>query len=107
MKPLRVAPLTGRVLALFAAPSQAQVQISGVHLCCGACAKAIGEVLKDIDGVSGASCDRDSKTVTFAAAGDDAMEAGLAALSKAGFYGTARLGNRDLKFPTDKVEKDA
>ena len=107
MQTIRVAALTGMIVALVAATSQAQVEVSGVHLCCGMCVKAIGETLGGVEGVSNASCDRDAKTVTFTAAGDEAEKAALAALSTAGFYGTARVGNRELKFPTDKVEKGA
>jgi copper chaperone CopZ len=107
MQTIRVAALTGMIVALAAATSQAQVEVSGVHLCCGMCAKAIGETLGGVDGVSNASCDRDAKKVTFTASGEKATKAGLAALSKAGFYGAVKAGNANLTIPIDKVAKDA
>lgn len=107
MQKIRVAALTGMVVVLVAATSQAQVRVSGVHLCCPGCVKAVGAALGDVDGVSGASCDRDAKQVTFNTSGEKAVKAGLAALAKAGFYGKAIQGNRELKFPTEKVKKGA
>lgn len=107
MQKIRVAALAGMVVVLVAATSQAQVEVSDIHLCCGACVKSIGAALGDIDGVSGASCDRDAKKVTFNASDEKALKAGLAALSKAGFYGKAIMANRELIFPTHKVEKGA
>lgn len=107
MQKIRLAALTGIVVALTAATSQAQVQVSGVHLCCGGCAKAVGQALADVDGVSNASCNRDAKTVSFNASGDEAIKAGLAALAKAGFHGKAVMGNRPLEFPSEEVKENA
>lgn len=107
MQRIRLAAVTGIVVALTAATSQAQVEVSGVHLCCGGCAKAVGQALAEVDGVSNASCDRDAKTVNFNASGEEAIKAGLTALAKAGFHGKAIMGNRELKYPAEEVEKDA
>ena len=105
MQKIRLAALTGMVVALAAATSQAQVQVSGIHICCGKCVKDIGAALGDVDGVSGVSCDRDAKAVSFAGSDEKAVKAGLAALAKAGFYGSANAGNLNVTFPTEKVKK--
>ena len=44
-----------------------KVELKDTHLCCPMCVKAVGEVLKGVDGVSDAACDREKKTVTFTA----------------------------------------
>lgn len=96
--------------ALFVALSVSAVQagkvtVKGVHLCCGQCLKAVGGALHDVDGVSGASCDRDAKTVTFEAASADAAEAGVKALAKAGFHGSASHGDKKVDFPDSGAKK--
>lgn len=83
------------------------VEISGVHLCCGACLKAVGETLGDVEGVSGAACDRETKTVTFTAADDEAAQAGIDALAEAGFHGSAKHGDDELEFPESGAKEDA
>lgn len=105
MQTIRVAALTGLVVALATATSQAQVEVSEVHICCGNCVKIIGATLADVDGVANASCSKETKTVTFDAENEKAVKAGLKALSEAGFYGKAKMVNRDLEFPKEKVKK--
>lgn len=83
------------------------VTVKGVHLCCGACVKGVAKALGGVDGVSDASCDRPGKTVTFAAANDKAAQAGIDALAKAGFHGTATHGDKKVAFPASGVKKGA
>lgn len=82
-----------------------EVEVSGVHLCCASCVKGVDAALKDVDGVSGVKSDRESKTVKFTADDDKAAEAGIKALAKGGFHGTARHGDAKLEFP-DSGAKD-
>lgn len=84
-----------------------KVEVTGVHLCCGKCAKGVADALSKVDGVSGAMCDRDAKTVTFTAANDEAAQAGIDALAEAGYHGTAKHGNDELEFPASGAKKDA
>lgn len=81
------------------------VTVKGVHLCCGACVSAAGKSLKNVDGVSDAACDRNSKTVTFKATDAKAAEAGILALAKAGFHGKAVHGGKALAFPASGARK--
>ena len=68
------------------------------HLCCGACVKAVGNILKDIDGVKG-TCDTKAKTVTIVAKDDEAAQKALDALAAGGFHGDT--GNDTLKQKDD------
>lgn len=93
------------LLVAFSAAQAGEVTVKGVHLCCGMCVKGVGQALSGVDGVSGAACDRQAKTVTFTAADDKAAGAGIAALAKAGFHGKAAHGDKALKFPESGAKK--
>ncbi len=84
--------------------SAAEVKISGVHICCGACVKAVTASLKDVAGVTKAGAEEDG-TVTFDAADEKAAAAGIAALAKAGFHGAAKSGGKELAFPAVTVKE--
>lgn len=98
--------LAGLLLAFVvtAAPA-AEVTVKGVHLCCGACVSTVGKTLKTVKGVSGATCDRNSKIVTFQAADGKAAQAGILALAKAGFHGKATHGKTTIAFPKSGAKK--
>ncbi|MCH8829324.1 MAG: cation transporter [Planctomycetes bacterium] len=83
----------------------ADVSLSGTHLCCGGCAKSVAKVLGGITGVEDAACDLKTKTVTFKAAEADIAKKALRALAKAGFYGTAKVDGKAVKFPAQKIKK--
>ncbi|HXX92191.1 MAG TPA: heavy-metal-associated domain-containing protein [Planctomycetota bacterium] len=72
---------------LVAAKRETKVELKGVHICCGACEKAIGGVL-DGAGVKG-TCDKGAGTVTFTASDDAGAQKALDALAAAGFHGTS------------------
>lgn len=100
---------TGLVLLWMGARVTAagEVEVTGVHLCCGQCVTAVGNTLKDVEGVSGAACDREEKTVTFTAANEEAAQAGIDALAEAGFHGSAKHGDDELEFPESGAKEDA
>src|SRR3954466_2889812 len=78
--------------------AETKVELKNVHLCCGACVKAVGNILKDIEGVKG-SCDQRGKTVTITATDDKAAQKAIDALSAAGFHGDT--GNREVAIKDD------
>ena len=81
--------LIATTLLLGAATVDAgQVTIKGVHLCCGACQSRADSALDGIPGLTKAAADRNSKVISFVAANDKAVAAGIASLAKNGFYGT-------------------
>jgi mercuric ion binding protein len=85
-----------------AAKADTKVELKGVHLCCGACVKAVGGVLKDA-GATGAKCDQKAKTVTFSAADDKAAQKAVDALAAAGFHGDT--GSKDVVVKDDSGVK--
>jgi len=88
-------------------PADGDVQIEGVHLCCGSCVDAVTDALKEIEGVTGITCDQNTRVASFKAASDEAADKGIKALSEAGFFGTAKLGKKALAFPDAGAKKDA
>jgi len=80
------------------ARAETKVELKGVHLCCPACTKAVGEILKGVEGVKGA-CDMKAKTVTITANDDKAAQMALDALAAGGFHGDT--GNKDLAIKED------
>jgi copper chaperone CopZ len=90
------------VFAAGAVRAETKVEVKGVHLCCPACVKAVGGVLKGIEGVKG-ECNREEKTVTITAPDDKTAQKALDALAAAGFHG--ETGNKDLAIKDDSGAK--
>jgi copper chaperone CopZ len=74
------------------ARAETKVELKSVHLCCGACVKAVGTILKDA-GVKG-MCDQKAGTVTITADDAKAAQKALDALAAGGFFGDS--GNKEL-----------
>jgi len=74
--------------------AETKVTVSGTHLCCGACIKAVDTTLKDMPGVKFKS-DQSAKTIEITADNDAAAQKAIDALADAGFYG---------KLDSDKVK---
>jgi periplasmic mercuric ion binding protein len=87
----------GLALAAGQAAAETKVTISGTHLCCGACIKAVDTTLKDMPGVKFNS-DQVAKTIAIVADSDEAAQKAIDALATAGFYG--KLDNDKLKYKT-------
>jgi copper chaperone CopZ len=86
------------LIAAGAARAETKVELKGTHLCCGACVKAVGTILKEIDGVK-PSCDTKTKTITIVAKDDETAQKALDALAAGGFHGDT--GNETLKQKDD------
>ena len=85
--------LAGSLLA------ETKVTISGTHLCCGQCLKAVETTLKDIKGVTHKSS-QEAKTIELTAENDEAAQKAVNALAAAGFYG--KTDNGKVKYaPVD------
>jgi copper chaperone CopZ len=80
------------------ARAETKVELKSVHLCCPACAKAVGDILKTVEGVTG-TCDVKKKTVSITASDDKAAQKALDALAAGGFHGDT--GNNDLAIKDD------
>jgi len=77
------------------AVAETKVTVSGTHLCCGQCLKAVDATLKDMPGVKFKS-DQGAKTIEVVADDDAAAQKAIDALADAGFYG--KLDNQAIKF---------
>jgi copper chaperone CopZ len=95
-----VASLSGSLL-LAVAPPETKVEVTKVHICCGACEKAVGKVLEEA-GVKG-TCSKGTRSITIMAADDAAAQKAVDALAAAGFHG--ELDSKACSFKDDSGAK--
>src|SRR6187397_3179392 len=88
MKLLRTLALAGVVLVLgpAAARAETKIELKNTHLCCPACVKAVGDILKGVEGVTG-KCDTKTHTVAITAKDDATAQKAIDALAAGGFHG--------------------
>jgi mercuric ion binding protein len=95
--------LTGTAFAL----AETKVEVSKVHLCCGACVKGVGAALKGVEGVT-PKCDQKAGTVTLTAKDDASAQKALDALGAAGYFGDTGSTTLTIKpaagVPSGKVK---
>jgi mercuric ion binding protein len=75
--------------------AETKVTISGTHLCCGQCLKAVDSTLKEMADIKFKS-DQGAKTIEITADNEAAAQKAIDALAEAGFYG--KLDNDKLKY---------
>ncbi len=66
-----------------------QIDLYGVHLCCGACVTGAKKALENIGGLSAIEIDRAAGKITLKGAGMETTKA-IEALNAGGFYGTLK-----------------
>jgi mercuric ion binding protein len=76
-----------------------QVKVEGVHLCCGACVKAVTAAFEGVEGVTNVAVDQTARTVTYDAADRKLARGGIQAMAKAGYGGKAMFDGKELPFP--------
>ncbi|MCA8993087.1 MAG: heavy-metal-associated domain-containing protein [Planctomycetaceae bacterium] len=103
----RVLAVAVAFVAMGSALFAGDVKVDGVHLCCGKCLKGVDTALKGIEGVSKVSCNKDAGLVRFTATDMDAAKAAVAALAKAGYYGSASMGDAVVPYPATGIEEGA
>ncbi len=85
-----------------------QVQLNGVHLCCGGCVNAVTRAVARVPGVA-CPCDMDEGTVTLAAPDHAKAEKALDAIAAAGLPGETGDGHLAMKaqhdVPAGKLHK--
>jgi len=82
-----------------------KVEMKGPHICCKQCVSVVGSILGKVEGVSNVTADTKTKTVTFTATTDQAAKAGVQALIKGGFFGTATQGNKAISIEAPAAAK--
>src|SRR5262245_24019443 len=92
-----LAGLGGVLVLAGVARAEVKVELKGGHLCCPACIKAVGTILKDAGG-TGAG-DQQAKTVTDTTADAKAAQKAVDALMAAGFHGESN--NKDVAMRDD------
>lgn len=89
-------------------PTEVQVQLKGVHLCCGGCTDAVVTAVARVPGVT-CQCDMENRTVTLDAKDRAAVQMALDAIADAGLHGEtgdARLAMRtEPDVPPGKVRR--
>jgi copper chaperone CopZ len=75
-------------VSLFNLTGEESVELSGVHLCCNGCVKAIDKAVEKTGAKS--TCDKSEKTVTVTAKDAASMKKALAAVAKSGYYGESK-----------------
>src|ERR1700751_5134459 len=81
-----------------AAGADTKVELKGTHLCCPQCVRAVGDILKKVDGATG-KCDQKAGAITITAKDTATAQKALDALAEGGFHGTT--DNKDLKIKDD------
>ena len=105
MKRVAMAALIA-VLALMTQAVQAEtkVTLSGLHLCCGKCTKAVSEAVDKVEGAK-VEVDQDGGTASITADDPKVARKAIMAVARAGFFG--KSDNDKLKIPTDKSGVEA
>jgi mercuric ion binding protein len=110
MRQLLSAVAAMAVMVLGSAAAQADnVEVKGVHICCGQCQKVIKGILDKVEGVTEISCNQKKRTVTFTAADEKTAKKAFTSLRQGGFYGAASVDGKAItiknKASTDKVNE--
>jgi copper chaperone CopZ len=99
MKTLLLVAMGTLVLAMGeAVAADTKVELKGTHLCCPQCVRAVDDILKKVDGVTG-KCDQKGGSVAITAKDDETAQKALDALAAGGFHGTT--DSKDLKIKDD------
>jgi copper chaperone CopZ len=80
------AALCGLVLTSGFALAETTVTLTGTHLCCPQCVKAVEKIMKGIDGAE-AKIEQKAKKITITAKDDATAQKAVDALTDHGFYG--------------------
>jgi copper chaperone CopZ len=86
MKTFLTSFLAAFALVLAAQADDMPAKITGLHICCGSCAKSIQSTVDGVPGLK-ATIDKDAGTVTLTAADKATLQKGADALTSAGFFG--------------------
>lgn len=88
--------------------TETQVELKGVHLCCGGCVAAVTRAVASVPG-GACQCDMDNRTVHLTAADDRAAQKALDAIAAAGLHGETDNENLAIRpernIPPGKVRK--
>jgi copper chaperone CopZ len=95
--------LVPAVASMAAVAEDTKVTVEGVHLCCGACVKAVDEAAAKVEGAT-VTCDRDASSVAIVAPTVEAAQKALDAITDAGYHGTPDSDIVKVKEDSDAPE---
>ncbi len=75
--------------------SSLQVTVSGMHLCCGACVKAVEKAVAKVDGIK-ASVEKEERKTILTGKSKEQTQKALNAMAEAGFVG--KLSSKEVAF---------
>jgi periplasmic mercuric ion binding protein len=101
MKTLAIAVASLGLVLTAGSTRAADLVVKDVHLCCGACVKAVNKVLPN------ATVDREAKTVTVPVEDEAGAKKAIETLTDAGFGGKPTLGDKSLELPASGATKGA
>src|SRR5215210_6245473 len=78
------------------ARAETKIVLLDTHICCPACVRDAGAILKGIEGVTG-KCDQKAKSITITAKDDATAQKAIDALVAAGFHGTTNSDKVTVK----------
>lgn len=103
---LRAMFLIGLFTLLSTHVQAEEIELKGLHLCCGGCVVALESSL-EIDGVSDIAIDRRTGSATFKTADAKTTQAVLKSINEEGFYGKTKVDGKAFEFPVETVKEGA
>lgn len=102
MKPMLLLGAFALLMGATVAHAETKVTLTNMHLCCGACVKAVDNAVKDLEGVS-VTCDRKAKSASITASDAKSAQKAVDAITAAGFHG--KSDNKKVKVKDDSGAK--
>jgi len=104
---LTASAFTVACLLSVAVQAEVKVTLTKMHLCCGACVKAVNGAVAGVDGAE-VKVDKKAKSATITATSADSAQAAVNAIASAGFHGVSdndKIGLPKVKTPDGNVKR--
>jgi copper chaperone CopZ len=99
MTKLNTLALTAAFVFLTLAAQAAEVEVTGLNLCCGDSGTRLEAALKKAEGISDIVIDQRTGSVAFQAIGDAAVKAALEQIGDVGLAGSVTVDGQKAEFP--------
>jgi copper chaperone CopZ len=95
-------------LAGAARAAELTAKLTGVHMCCKGCTSTLEKAVSKVKGAKAVTSTKEGEMqgdVTVTAESKESLQKAIDAIAAAGFHG--KLDNKDVKFKTAKLDKEA